>query len=66
MRSISVFGPGVTGWQVLPMAARDFESSVTRACELIVAGDSRIGKIPKSKKASSKRKSLAPKKLKSR
>jgi len=57
MRDITVFGPGATGWQVLPMDALDFEASVTEACELIVAGDSRIGKTPKSRKASSTRKS---------
>jgi len=57
-RSISALGPGATGWQVLPMAARDFEVSVTRACQLIVDGDPRIGKIPKAKKSSSKKEQL--------
>lgn len=46
MRSIQVFGKPVTGWQVLPADAPDFESSALRACELILACDSRIGKIP--------------------
>ena len=55
MRSIAVFGPGVTGWQVLPESAPDFESSVYHACELIIAGDPRIGKIPGQKKANKKR-----------
>ena len=50
MRSISVFGPEVTGWQVLRADAPDFEESAMRACELIVARDPRIGKLPKSKK----------------
>lgn len=49
MRSIGVFGPGVTGWQVLPEEADDFESSVREACALVRAGDERIGKIPKSR-----------------
>jgi hypothetical protein len=47
MRSIAVFGKGLTGWQVLPADAPDFEESVLRACELVIAGDARIGKIPK-------------------
>lgn len=49
MRSIALFGPGVTGWQILPADADDFEESVLKACELIRLGDERIGKIPKVK-----------------
>jgi hypothetical protein len=49
MRSIGVLGKGVTGWQVLPVEAPDFEEAALRACELVLAGDRRIGKIPKSK-----------------
>jgi hypothetical protein len=52
MRSIAVFGKKVTGWQVLPADAADFEEAAMRACELILAGDSRIGKIPKERKGS--------------
>jgi hypothetical protein len=46
MRSIQVFGKEVTGWQVLPADAPDFEEAALRACELIVAKDPRIGKVP--------------------
>src|ERR1700674_1144891 len=46
MRSIQVLGKAVTGWQVLPDDASDFESAALRACELVLAGDARIGKIP--------------------
>lgn len=52
MRSIQAFGKKVTGWQVLPADAPDFEEAALRACELIVAGDSRIGKVPGSPRAS--------------
>jgi hypothetical protein len=45
-RSIQVLGKRVTGWQVLPVDAPDFESAALRACELVLAGDPRIGKIP--------------------
>jgi hypothetical protein len=55
MRSIAVFGKEVTGWQVLPADAPDFEQAALRACEFIAAKDTRIGKIPK-KKSSRKRK----------
>ena len=45
MRSIQVLGKKVTGWQVLPTDAEDFEEAALRACELILAGDPRIGKV---------------------
>jgi hypothetical protein len=57
MRSIEVLGKAVTGWQVLPADAPDFEEAALRACELVIAGDPRIGKVPKSKS----RKTPAPK-----
>lgn len=57
MRSISIFGPEVTSWQVLPVDAPDFEPSVYQACELIKAGSELIGKVPDRKK---KRPSKAP------
>jgi len=47
MRSIPVLGKGVTGWQVLPADAPDFEEAALRACDLVLARDPRIGKIPK-------------------
>jgi hypothetical protein len=50
MRSIQVLGKKVTGWQILPVDAPDFEEAALRACELIVAGDARIGKVPGAKK----------------
>jgi hypothetical protein len=51
MRSIQVLGKDVTGWQVLPADAPDFENSALRACELVLARDIRIGKVPASRKA---------------
>jgi hypothetical protein len=50
MRSIQVLGNKITEWQVLPVDAPDFEESALRACDLVLAGDSRIGKIPKPKR----------------
>jgi hypothetical protein len=49
MKSIGFLGEHPTNWQVLPESAEDFEESVIRACELVVKGDPRIGKIPKRK-----------------
>jgi len=47
LRSIVVFGgSGETGWQVLPAEDPLFEEHALRACELVLARDPRIGKIP--------------------
>ena len=51
MRSIQVLGKKVTGWQVLPADAQDFEEAAMRACELVLAGDPRIGKAPRTRGA---------------
>jgi len=56
MRSVGVFGKPVTGWQVLPADAPDFESAALRACELVLAGDPRIGKVPEARRSKSKSK----------
>lgn len=54
MRSIGVLGEKITGWQLLPADAPDFEEAAIRACELVVAGDPRIGKVPKSRQKAGK------------
>ncbi|MGA7408944.1 MAG: hypothetical protein WBW33_00570 [Bryobacteraceae bacterium] len=53
MRSVQIFQKKVTGWQVLPVDAPDFEEASLRACELIAAKDPRIGKVPKARRSSS-------------
>src|SRR5258706_16384692 len=50
MRSIQMFGKLVTGWQVLPADASDFEEAALRACELIAAKGPRIGQVPTRKR----------------
>jgi hypothetical protein len=54
MRSIHVLGKKLTGWQVIPVEATDFEEAALRACDLVIAGDPRIGKIPRSRRAPAK------------
>lgn len=51
MRSIDLFGKQSTGWQILPADSVDFETAALRACEMIGAGDPRIGKVPKSRRS---------------
>ncbi len=46
LRSIQLFGTPVTNWQVLPADAADFEESALHACELVIARDPRIGRVP--------------------
>lgn len=50
LRSITVFGSGVSSWQVLPDDAPDFEESALLACEMVLVGDPRVGRIPGEKK----------------
>ena len=50
MRSVQLLDGRITGWQVLPADAPDFETAALRACELITARDPRIGKVPKSRR----------------
>lgn len=52
MRSIGLLGKKVTGWQVLPVDAPDFEEAALHACDLVLACDPRIGKVPASRGAS--------------
>jgi len=61
MRSIQVLGKKVTGWQVLPADAQNFEEAALHACELILARDPRIGKVPGARRASKPRTKKAAK-----
>ncbi|HUI59003.1 MAG TPA: hypothetical protein VLX90_02200 [Steroidobacteraceae bacterium] len=56
MRSIGLLGKELTNWQVLPADAQDFEEQARRACRLVLARDLRIGKVPKRRLKSKKRK----------
>lgn len=49
MRSVQLLGKPITGWQVLPAEKPDFEESALRACDLVLARDPRIGKVPARK-----------------
>ncbi len=52
LTSVSVLNEGLrpTAWQMIPADSDNFESAAIRACELVLKGDKRIGKIPKLKK----------------
>jgi hypothetical protein len=59
LRSIGVLGKDVTGWQILPADSPDFEEAALRACELVLARDPRIGKVPKAKSPGTKKRQVA-------
>ena len=61
MRSIQVFGKPVTSWQVLPAESADFEAAALHVCDLVLAGDPRIGKLPESRRRSGPKTRTAPK-----
>jgi len=50
LRSISIFGTGESGWQIIPEDSDHFEEEVRAVCDLILKRDPRIGKIIASKK----------------
>ena len=50
MRSIQLFGGKISGWQVLPVDAPDFETAALRASELVLQQDPRIGKVPNARR----------------
>ncbi len=54
MRSIRIFGTGESSWQVISKDENDFETSVNLACDFILKGDIRIGRIPKPKNKTNK------------
>ena len=60
MRSISILGAAVTGWQVLPVDADDFEEAALHACALVVKRDPRIGKVPKPRPMRAKKRKTKP------
>lgn len=66
MRSVRIFNKEPTAWQVLPVDAPDFEQAALRACELVLAGDPRIGKVPGTRRASASRNRQTPKPAKAR
>jgi len=55
VRSIQLLGKKITGWQVLPADSTDFETAALRACDLVLAGDPRIGKVPGAKRSKKSR-----------
>ncbi len=62
MRSIEMFGEGVTGYQVIGSDMDDFEEAAMRVCEFVRRRDPRIGKVPKPKSLRKPKAAQKPKK----
>jgi hypothetical protein len=48
LRHLESYGPDATDWRLIPTDSEEFESDAEKACRLILARDSRIGREPKS------------------
>jgi hypothetical protein len=59
MRSIQMFGTPVTSWQVLPSDTGDFEEAALHACELVLSRDPRIGRVPASRRTTTRARTVA-------
>jgi hypothetical protein len=49
LRNISLLGTSQSSWRNLPSDDDNFESYAMKACEFILKGDPRIGKVPNKK-----------------
>jgi hypothetical protein len=56
LRPIQLLGGKINHWLVLPADSSNFESESLHACDLLLAHDPRLGRIPKSRSSSSARK----------
>jgi hypothetical protein len=50
LRNIFVLGSSQSSWRNLPADDDNFESDAIKVCQLILKGDVRIGKLPKTKR----------------
>ena len=49
LRNIALLGGAIGHWLLIPSDSPDFESEALHACDLILAHDPRIGRVPKSR-----------------
>jgi hypothetical protein len=51
LRPIQLLGGAIKHWLLLPSDGPDFESESLHACDLLLAHDPRLGRIPQSRKS---------------
>jgi hypothetical protein len=50
IRSIELLGDKIGHWLLIPSDSPSFETEALHACDLLLRGDKRIGRIPKSRR----------------
>jgi hypothetical protein len=50
IRAIELLGSKIRHWLLIPSDGADFEKEALDVCELILRGDPRVGRIPKSRR----------------
>lgn len=56
LRPIQLLGGKINHWLLIPADGPNFESESMRACELLLAHDPRLGRIPKSRQTTAAQK----------
>lgn len=56
IRPIQLLGGAIKHWLLLPSDSPNFESEALKACDLLLAHDPRLGRIPESRKSKARRK----------
>jgi hypothetical protein len=49
-RKIELLGGAIGHWLLIPSDGPDFETEAMRVCDLLLRGDPRLGRVPKSRK----------------
>ena len=50
LRSIELLGGAIGHWLLIPSDGPDFETEAMHVCELLLRGDARLGRVPKSRR----------------
>ncbi len=50
LRAIGVLGEKIKHWLLIPSDGEDFEKEALGACGMILRGDKRVGRVPKSRR----------------
>jgi hypothetical protein len=53
LRPIALLGGKIPHWRLIPSDSPAFETEALHACDLLIKRDSRFGRVPESRKASS-------------
>lgn len=51
LREIELLGGKIAHWRLIPADSPTFESETLHACELLLKGDQRFGRVPQSRKS---------------